>query len=266
MHLPPPESTHLDPFLYQCFLDDQSGFLSPSFSTNRSFESKRRVQASADLLIKFLPPPPIPLADIGCGQANLGLFLADQGYQVDLIDHQVKFFDYIKLKTNSKNVNYVSQDLGSKRSAEKKYFGIYFGEALEHMSDPLHTLKELSKMLKVGGVLCLTTPNGDYIDCSEKKWSEVKDQPERNLKLANSPGSHVCEFTQKELVSLVKDAGLNILGHELILSKRASRAHLLRRLVPHSVFTRLDKIWAKQIRNGASLAKTQVLIARKTND
>ncbi len=150
--------------------------------------------------------------------------------------------------------------------SETKYDALFFGEALEHMSDPLKTLKNLRENLKTGGLICLSTPNGDFVNCYEPTWSEVRNQPERNASLANTIGNHVCEFTQKELAELVKLAGFSILDHKLICSDQISRKSLLRRVLPENwVFKLDDKYSHSKNANGKTWGRTQVIVAQRVH-
>jgi hypothetical protein len=110
--------------------------------------------------------------------------------------------------------------------------------------------------------LCLTTPNGDYIDCNEPSWSAVADQTERNARIANTIGNHVCEFKVSELKQLLKDAGFGMLDHELICSKQISKRHLLR-LLPERWLWWFDRHWSKYQLGEKSFGRVQVLVARK---
>jgi 2-polyprenyl-3-methyl-5-hydroxy-6-metoxy-1,4-benzoquinol methylase len=267
MKLPNVESCNDDSFLLKLRLEDERGFLSKNKSKNQAFLDQRRVTFSIELMKKFLPKQvgKIKIADFACGLGNFGCSMLDLGYEVTFIDNEPKFFEYIKLKSGKEKIKSHFGDC-SQYIAPQSFDAIFFGEALEHMSNPAKTVTNLRENLNPGGLLCLTTPNGDYIDCYEPNWHEVKDQPERNDKLANSIGNHVCEFTVKELKDILKENGFNILHHQTFLSKQISKKSLLRRVFPISFLNLWDlKLSKKFNKAGKNFGRTQIVLAQRAH-
>lgn len=268
MRLPSVEECSKDQFLFHYRADDEKGFLSTTKkSGNQAFLSRRRFYYAYELIKKYLSTKTetFRVADFACGQGNVGLLLAEDGYKVDFVDNEEKFFEYIKLKHTKGDINFVKGDC-STYIGEQKYDAIFFGEALEHMADPAKTLTNLRANLKTGGLLCLTTPNGDFVNCYEPCWNEVKDQKERNEKLANTIGNHVCEFTQKELRELVKLSGFNVMEHRTFLSDQISRKSLLRRILPEKILWKLDMNYSKKNNSaGKNWGRTQIILAQRAH-
>lgn len=268
MRLPSIEDCSKDQFLFHCRADDERGFLATSKkSGNQAFLARRRFYYSYELIKKYLSTKAgtSRVADFGCGQGNVGLLLAEDGYKVDFVDNEEKFFEYIKLKHTNGDINFIKGDCSTFVS-EQKYDAIFFGEAIEHMSDPEKTISNLRDNLKTAGLLCLTTPNGDFVNCSEPNWCEVKDQKERNEKLSNTIGNHVCEFTRKELRDIVKLCGLNIIEHKTFLSYQISRKSLLRRILPEKLLWKLDINYSKKNNSaGKNWGRTQIILALRAH-
>ena len=265
MKLPDFELCQNDPDLSLLRDNDARGYLCRRKGTNQGFLVKRRVNYSLELLKKYLTTnKEIPLADFACGTGDFGLRLVEMGYAVDFMDNEKKCLDYIKLKADSlERVNLVHMD-NSNYKSEKKYGAIFFGEAIEHMADPEATLLTLRDNLVNGGMLCLTTPNGDFFNGSEPKWNEVKHDTERNKRLANTIGNHVCEFGFKELEDLVKQAGFGIREHRSINSDNISKHSLLRRLLPQKILWKLDSYWSgKNAKSQKYGGRIQVIIAQR---
>lgn len=265
MKLPEIDSCAKDPFLNMLRDADQQKYFG-RHGTNQMFSDHRRIDTAHELLNKYLSTnTEIALADFACGVGTVGLKLAEQGYTVDFLDNEEKYFDYIKLKHTEGKIQFTKADISS-YIGEKKYFAIFLGEAIEHMAKPDETLKALRDNLLPGGILCLTTPNGNYVDCQEPNWEEVKDQHERNEKLANNIGNHVCEFHPKELSSLVKEAGFVIAEHKLVISKQISESSLLRRLLPRKILWALDNKWAASTNSqGKTYGKIQIIVAMRAH-
>jgi 2-polyprenyl-3-methyl-5-hydroxy-6-metoxy-1,4-benzoquinol methylase len=264
MKLPSHEECSNDQLLTIFREGDSKEYFSNKKSSNQFLLNARRVEISIDLISKYLTKSEdSTIADFACGPGNVGLLFAEKGYKVDFVDNESKFFDYIKLKHTHGVINFVKGDLNS-HVANKKYSAIYLGEAIEHMADPLLTLKNLRENLVTGGLLCLTTPNGDFVNCYEPSWSEVKNNKERNKNLANTIGNHVCEFTTKELSDLLKEAGFGVLEHHLINSWQISERSLLRRVLSKNMLFKLDSYWSKQKnKEKKDSGRTQVILAQR---
>ncbi len=266
MILPAVQDCVHDPVLNMLRTNDFNGYLNPDKGSNKSFLNRKRFDTAYALLKKHLTnsSQASSIADFACGSGNFGLRFAEDGYQVDFFDNEARHFDYIKLKTKAwDKISFAQEDISTYIGA-KKYTAAFYGEVIEHMANPLQALKVWRENLVTGGLLCLTTPNGDYVDCREPKWAQVKDQKERNESLANTMGNHVCEFGFQELRDLVKQAGFGVLEHKLINSQHISKRSLLRRILPAKVLNQLDDKWsAKNNSCGQYFGRTQVLVAQR---
>lgn len=268
MNLPSKDSCSFDPLLKSFWDADFEGFLSPNSGKNKYFLNRQRVLSAVESLLKKLPPPDsssVLVADIACGTGNAGLFFVKNGYNVEFVDNEEKFFDYIQLKHPQEKLQFHKSDVNNLELVEK-YDGVFFGEAIEHMAHPLETFKTLHRCLKRGGYLVLTTPNGSFKNCNEPCWEEVKNDHERNSKLANTIGNHVCEFKPSELKSLAKEAGFIVEEHFLVNSDTVSRRSALRRILPFNLMRSLDKKWAKKKVDGSKdEGRIQILLAQRAH-
>lgn len=264
MILPPSELCEKDSLLNLIRQGDAREYFNPRRGANQRFLVQRRIDYSLDLLMKHLiKAEGASVADFACGSGTLGLLLAEKGCSVDFIDNEPKFFDYIKMKNEAVDVNFIQAD-ASQYVGSKKYSAIFFGEALEHMENPEETLVILRENLQSGGLLCLTTPNGDFVEGKEPSWTKVRGQTERNKKLANNIGNHVCEFTYQELPELLKNAGFGMLEHQLINSQQISQKKILRRILPKNILWMLDSMWSRQqAKNEKYYGRTQIAVAQR---
>lgn len=268
MKLPEASLCNNDPLLKSFYEDDRVGFLSESKGKNKYFLTRQRLQSAVELLKTKLPDSNsknILVADIACGTGNAGLMLEENGFNVEFVDNEERFFQYIKMKKDSPKISFLLENVNN-LSVEEKFDGIVFGEAIEHMANPADTLAKLHASLKRGGFLVVTTPNGNYKDCQEPSWSEVKSNPERNNKLANTIGNHVCEFKPAELRELVKESGFLVYEHFLVNSWQISRRSLLRRILPINILRKLDLKWAKRTtQDGKDYGRIQILLAQRAH-
>lgn len=84
---------------------------------------------------------------------------------------------------------------------------------LEHLINPMETLKELKRILMPGGVLLLVVPNEDSMENSFKKlcyWLIL--QPAKYGKIKPFISSyHIQGFTKKTIKYLIKENNLKLL-------------------------------------------------------
>ena len=111
MQLPSIEECSKDPLLNMIRQGDAREYFSPRRGANQRFLVERRMDYSLELLLKHLSiDKTAPVADFACGSGTFGLLLAEQGYNVDFIDNEPNFFDYIKMKKTKGNINFIEAD------------------------------------------------------------------------------------------------------------------------------------------------------------
>lgn len=81
---------------------------------------------------------------------------------------------------------------------ERLYDLVYASEVIEHVDDVVGFVRDLKEVTKPGGVLVLTTPNGDYVN---------PDKPMSAVIAALSPGVHRLLFSLGAFEAVLRDAG-----------------------------------------------------------
>lgn len=90
------------------------------------------------------------------------------------------------------------------------------GEVLEHLlEDPMHMLIELSRVLRPGGVLVLTTPNvSSWGSMSNLLYAQSNPQVysryPRPAEETHTDRPHVRKYTPKEVVTILRAAGFGV--------------------------------------------------------
>ena len=98
--------------------------------------------------------------DLGCGAGRLSLFAAKYAKEVFGIDYIEKAIDYANKFagiTKSENVTFQVGDLDLFKN--KKFDVILISDVLQHVDDPLKTLKQCNKILKQNGIVIISIPN-----------------------------------------------------------------------------------------------------------
>jgi 2-polyprenyl-3-methyl-5-hydroxy-6-metoxy-1,4-benzoquinol methylase len=111
-------------------------------------------QAALDLLAV---PPPAHLLDLGCYHVDVSLLLANRGFRVASFD----ICDYPGTERLS--------DFRKGDAAEGipwpdcSFDAIVCTEVIEHVENPFRLIREVSRLLQVGGVAVISTPNVDSL-------------------------------------------------------------------------------------------------------
>ncbi len=111
-------------------------------------------------------------------------------------------------------------------------------EVLEHLIDPMVTLRRLAALLRPGGLLFLTTGNAEPFRGRLAKWSYVQ------------PDVHVGFFEPGTLTTALRNVGLqpafpgyvpgfdDLLRYKILKNLRQKRRHALERIVPWPIVAR----------------------------
>lgn len=94
------------------------------------------------------------VADLGCGDGDYAVALEKKGYKVTACDLDVKRFKH------QDKINFKVCDVTKKFPFEDASFDyVLLAEVIEHLRNPFEVMKEISRILKVGGKIILSTPN-----------------------------------------------------------------------------------------------------------
>ncbi len=95
--------------------------------------------------------------DVGCGTGELCARIAAKGAaKVIGVDYAKDGIDEAKRKYRAKNLSFLCKNI---KGVKGKFDVIVSVGTLEHMDNPLATLKHLKKLLAPGGIMVLTSPN-----------------------------------------------------------------------------------------------------------
>jgi len=99
--------------------------------------------------------------DVGCGAGRLSIMMAHVARHVEGFDFSETAVEIAKKNAvccGIKNVNFFVEEL-EKFPLKKRYDVITLIGVLEHVEDPVNTLKKLNKLLKRNGYLIVACPN-----------------------------------------------------------------------------------------------------------
>lgn len=105
------------------------------------------------------------ILDVGCGDGFYLHLLSNLGLDLDLTgcDFDPNALKSAKKNLKGKKVKLIQADLMKKLPFKDKSFDkIVMSEVAEHLPDDVGGLREVYRVLKPGGVLCLSVPNANY--------------------------------------------------------------------------------------------------------
>lgn len=98
--------------------------------------------------------------DLGCGAGRLSLYAAKYAKFVtgiDYIDTAIQYADSFARLCKIKNVKFITGDID--KITDNKYDVVLISEVLQHVDDPLKTLKQTHKLLNKNGWLIINIPS-----------------------------------------------------------------------------------------------------------
>lgn len=189
------------------------------------------------------------LLEIGCGEGYGSAMLAGKAAEVTALDADREAIEHASHKYAGRNMTFMTHTGEELPFPDSSFDSAVCFQVLEHLQDPASLAREAARVLKPGGVLCLTTPNRVHrLKEGQKPWYKF----------------HVREFSAFELSALLAPhfsvCGLRYLSvpdeHFRMEMRVARLATLLQRFDPFQLRD-LVPYWAKQFVFGLISGKKQ---------
>jgi 2-polyprenyl-3-methyl-5-hydroxy-6-metoxy-1,4-benzoquinol methylase len=153
---------------------------------------------------------PRHILDVGCAQATLAITLAEQGYHVTANDIRSEFLEYAKSRYEKGDIKFVHGNIFEINIGDT-FDLIYANQIIEHLVHPVNFISSLSRLLKPGGAIVLTTPNHDYVKNSLPSFDELGDATQyEHLQFTADADGHFFSYTAKELERIIREAGMEV--------------------------------------------------------
>ena len=139
-----------------------------------------------------LSPPQIEILDIGCGNGTaVTLPIGEQGYGVLGLDVHVASIEYAQRMNTLDNVKFMVCDI-EEIPSDRRFDVVLLSDILEHVTEPRKLLEGADQVLKDGGRILISIPNG--IGPFEIESFLYRIQP---LKLARDAGVSVARHVKQ---------------------------------------------------------------------
>lgn len=175
----------------------------PGFSREPNGEERMRMDFITQALRDFAPGDNLKILDFGCGRGWLAPFLSAYG-KVTGIDFAPAGIAFARHNFSEDGEFFVADTsspvLGLSESG--LFDVVVCSEVIEHVPDQLSLLCQINRLLPMGGLCILTTPNGNVWPQFEQTRSRDSLQPVENWVRPDA------------LKSLLQRAGFAVLQHE----------------------------------------------------
>lgn len=172
-----------------------------------AYENRRR--ETLRLLMEVLAPG-ARILDIAAAQGNFSLTLAELGFDVTWNDVRAELADYVRLK----------HELGQIQFAPGNAFELHFPslfdavlitEIIEHVAHPDDFLAKAAALVRPGGYIVMTTPNGGYFKNRLPKFSDCADPAVfESVQFQPNAEGHIFLLHPDEIEPLARRAGLEV--------------------------------------------------------
>lgn len=172
-----------------------------------AYENRRRETLR---LITEVLSPGARILDIAAAQGNFSLALAELGFDVTWNDLRAELADYVRLKYEHGKIEYAPGN-AFELNFPSLFDAVLITEIIEHVAHPDDFLTKAGALVRPGGYIVMTTPNGAYFQNRLPKFSECADPTvfEAMQFKPNSDG-HIFLLHADEIEPLAKRAGLTV--------------------------------------------------------
>ncbi|MBC7405385.1 MAG: methyltransferase domain-containing protein [Cytophaga sp.] len=194
-------------------------------------------------LIQEVLAPHATILDVAGAQGNFSLLLAELGYQVTWNDLRSDLIEYVKMKHESGSIIFAPGN-AFELKFPTLFDAVLITEVIEHTAHPDDFLKKISTLVKPGGYIIMTTPNGAYFRNDLPMFSDCADPSKyEDAEFGPNSENHIFLLHTKEIQLFAKNIGLQI-EKTLLFTNPLTNGHIklewLLKLLPKSFVNRLE--------------------------
>ncbi|HEX8679451.1 MAG TPA: methyltransferase domain-containing protein [Chthoniobacterales bacterium] len=199
-------------------------------------------------LIDSVLQPGARILDVAAAQGNFTLALAEKGYRVTWNDLRAELADYVREKFEFGDVTYAPGNAFELEQSDP-FDAVLITEIIEHVAHPDEFLRRVARLVRPGGYIVMTTPNGAYFQNRLPKFSDFPDPSvfESTQFQPNADG-HIFLLHRDEIERLARDAGLEVLELSLFtnpLTAGYMKMEALLRVFPRGVVRAVERVSTK---------------------
>lgn len=208
--------------------------------------------------------PGSTVLEVGCSQANVSLLLAEQGYRCVGLDIRPEALRYALSKHTDGRFYPVASSAEHLPFASEQVDGVIIGEVLEHCAQPTAIIRACMELVRSGGIVVITTPNGEYVGLHDPLYRPEAERDAQLQRYQFLRDTHVFTFTPPRLRKLLTSCGLEVVECEYVGSVVYSdRYSPLKRIMSPARLDRLSRLVNYLPGLNRLLSYTLVAVARK---
>lgn len=210
-----------------------------------AYDNRRR--HTLRLLTEVLEPGARVL-DVAAAQGNFTLALAEMGYKVTWNDLRADLAGYVQQKHERGAVEYAPGN-AFELDFPAPFDGVLITEIIEHVAHPDEFLRKTAQLVKPGGYVLMTTPNGGYFRNRLPKFSDCAD-PGMYEAMQFKPDSdgHIFLLYPEEVRELSERAGL-LVDEMSLFTNPLTNGHIqmwrLLKILPRGVVEQVEALSAR---------------------
>ena len=155
--------------------------------------------------------------DIAAAQGNFSLRLAEAGYDVTSNDLRVELADYVRLKHERGTIQFAAGNIFDLQFADP-FDLVLLAEVIEHVAHPDELLRHVATLVRPGGAIVLTTPNGGYFRNRLPRFGSLADSTALEARqFQPDADGHLYLMHDDDIRTLAAAAGL-IVEHVVLFS------------------------------------------------
>ena len=194
-------------------------------------------------LLQEVLAPGASILDIAAAQGNFSIALAEMGYDVTWNDLRADLADYVRLKYERGNLHFAPGNAFELTFATP-FDAVLITEIIEHVAHPDEFLLKTAQLIKPGGYIVMSTPNGAYFQNTLPRFEDCPDPSiyEAVQFKPNSDG-HIFLLHPDEILSLASRAGLQVEDLALFnnpLTHGYLKMELLLAILPHRLVKSIE--------------------------
>jgi 2-polyprenyl-3-methyl-5-hydroxy-6-metoxy-1,4-benzoquinol methylase len=172
-----------------------------------AYQNRRRV--TLDLVSDVLQPG-ARILDVAAAQGNFSLTLAEMGYDVTWNDLRADLAGYVQRKHERGTIHYAPGNVFD-LEFDVPFDLALITEVIEHVAHPDEFLRQTARLVRPGGYIVMTTPNGRYFRNTLPKFSECPDPGAyETVQFKPNADGHIFLLHGDEIEGLAQNAGLSV--------------------------------------------------------
>lgn len=231
-----------------------------------AYEARRR---NALALLTEALSPGARIIDIGAAQGNFSLLLAEMGFDVTWNDLRGELVGYVRLK-HERGALHFAVGNAFELCFPTPFDAVLIGEIIEHVAHPDELLFKAAQLVRPGGCIVMTTPNGGYLRNRLPRFSDCPDpRVFESVQFKPDSDGHIFLLHTDEVHQLAKKSGLQIDRLQLFTNSLTNGhmklAHALR-VLPRSLVERVERLTQRLPPAMARLLLVQMAVRLKKPD